>query len=452
MITFSDVVFDDDNDVPPVSAENLNNIEVALKTVCDGGVDSGLNADVVRGKNLVAKLDLTRKLEGHWSFADLPEYPDGDSPAYFESDWTTVDTFAPYATGSILSVSNNHLVVNRNVSPNRDFQRSTAIPAGRNLRIKIKNTGNIGSAFYLENSSFTRLTLTVKNDYLIGTIPTLAVDTMLVIRIEDTNSDPIWVKWVYVGDDSYKSLALDTPALLKNATVTGATPSSYSPTTTSLYFDKINDTVSCPIRDFSTETEFSISLKVDNRMASNESGTLFVLGSGTDTNGLAVKTTGAFDFVIEGYSAGATETLSSLGLSLTNTYSHLVITYNNSGGLKTCSIYKDGVQLIAPNFVNALKMPLGTLTLGSQAGLNFFKGYIADVSLYSRALSLEEVWELYQNSNDMETLSLSSVNLRGTPPKTISSPGVVGTIAYDSSNLYVCIAPNSWKRASLGTW
>lgn len=39
-----------------------------------------------------------------------------------------------------------------------------------------------------------------------------------------------------------------------------------------------------------------------------------------------------------------------------------------------------------------------------------------------------------------------------TAPSTAISPGYPGQIAYDSGYVYVCIATNTWKRASLSTW
>lgn len=38
------------------------------------------------------------------------------------------------------------------------------------------------------------------------------------------------------------------------------------------------------------------------------------------------------------------------------------------------------------------------------------------------------------------------------PPATATSPGVAGTITFDSGFLYVCTATNIWKRAALSTF
>ena len=38
------------------------------------------------------------------------------------------------------------------------------------------------------------------------------------------------------------------------------------------------------------------------------------------------------------------------------------------------------------------------------------------------------------------------------PPATATSAGIAGTITYDADWIYVAVANNSWKRASLSTW
>lgn len=45
-----------------------------------------------------------------------------------------------------------------------------------------------------------------------------------------------------------------------------------------------------------------------------------------------------------------------------------------------------------------------------------------------------------------------SPNVLHNPPTTSSSTGLPGQMSYDASHLYVCIAPNSWKRVSLSSF
>jgi hypothetical protein len=52
------------------------------------------------------------------------------------------------------------------------------------------------------------------------------------------------------------------------------------------------------------------------------------------------------------------------------------------------------------------------------------------------------------------TLGNISANLQLTTltPANSSANGLAGTIRYDSSYVYVCVANNTWKRASLTSW
>lgn len=51
-------------------------------------------------------------------------------------------------------------------------------------------------------------------------------------------------------------------------------------------------------------------------------------------------------------------------------------------------------------------------------------------------------------------VSIFAANLQisNSVPVGPSSNGQAGTIRYDSSYIYVCIANNTWKRAALSTW
>lgn len=46
----------------------------------------------------------------------------------------------------------------------------------------------------------------------------------------------------------------------------------------------------------------------------------------------------------------------------------------------------------------------------------------------------------------------ANLALSNSVPATASSNGVTGTVRYDSSYVYVCVANNTWKRANLSTW
>lgn len=58
------------------------------------------------------------------------------------------------------------------------------------------------------------------------------------------------------------------------------------------------------------------------------------------------------------------------------------------------------------------------------------------------------VSNLLSNSANVKAAGI----ITATVPETSSSNGVTGTVRYDSSYVYVCIATNTWKRATLNTW
>ena len=48
--------------------------------------------------------------------------------------------------------------------------------------------------------------------------------------------------------------------------------------------------------------------------------------------------------------------------------------------------------------------------------------------------------------------NVKATSIKTTTIATSNTTGVAGQILYDSSYIYVCVATNTWKRASLGTW
>lgn len=48
--------------------------------------------------------------------------------------------------------------------------------------------------------------------------------------------------------------------------------------------------------------------------------------------------------------------------------------------------------------------------------------------------------------------ALGSPAASGSVPKAVNSPGIAFQIAADANFIYVCVAPNSWKRAALTAW
>jgi len=46
----------------------------------------------------------------------------------------------------------------------------------------------------------------------------------------------------------------------------------------------------------------------------------------------------------------------------------------------------------------------------------------------------------------------ANLTLSNSVPANSSAIGIAGTVRYDSSYIYVCVANNTWKRATISTW
>jgi hypothetical protein len=57
------------------------------------------------------------------------------------------------------------------------------------------------------------------------------------------------------------------------------------------------------------------------------------------------------------------------------------------------------------------------------------------------------------NISAIGTVIGSALNINTSyTPSGSASPGVIGQITWDASFIYVCIAANTWARATLNTW
>jgi len=50
------------------------------------------------------------------------------------------------------------------------------------------------------------------------------------------------------------------------------------------------------------------------------------------------------------------------------------------------------------------------------------------------------------------TVSAGKLITAANTPGSADATGTTGTIAWDATHIYVCVAPNTWVRADLATW
>lgn len=94
-------------------------------------------------------------------------------------------------------------------------------------------------------------------------------------------------------------------------------------------------------------------------------------------------------------------------------------------------------------FVSATAYPIGTLPSGE-----------TDNTVPYLELTVQETapTSVYVHVLENSTTSPAPTPAPTPAPSTSSSPGVPGQMAFDSQYLYICTAPNTWKRVSLSSF
>lgn len=453
-VSFTKVTFVNDNNAVAVDATNLNAIENALQIVCDGGSGSGVDADTVREKiltnNLLLKKGLIANVPGG---AGLLEYPDTLSPTYFQDEWRTVDSFTSPDSSATLSTSSGRLVLTPNASIELVIQKVLAGVQSKTLKLKIKNTGDLDGANavrYLGNggSTYYPLTLVASNDYYIATIETDAVaygNLNLKIYLKAGSTAAQYIDWIYLGSGTYD---------FKQVSNTPEFPTTYYGTTPymgdsfrELHFDGGNDKVKVNIP--SSLSAFTCLIDV-KELANTGTRTAFKLGDGESGVALTATSSGSSNYSLIFYRAGGTETLSNVVSLSGGTRYHIAVTCDVV--TKAWALYVNGEYSTGGTLSNTPVAPTGGFYLGcTDSNTNWTKMSLLQSLVYSRILTEQEIWDLYKHPYNLEPL-VSAFRVPAKAPETATSSGQVGEIRFDSSYVYICIADNTWKRATLASW
>jgi len=86
----------------------------------------------------------------------------------------------------------------------------------------------------------------------------------------------------------------------------------------------------------------------------------------------------------------------------TGTWTHVAATYDPSPGNEV-RLYINGQLDNSTNFAHGpIDSSDSALTIGNRMGQHYFDGTIDEVAIYNRALSAEEIAELYEAAYDLE--------------------------------------------------
>lgn len=58
----------------------------------------------------------------------------------------------------------------------------------------------------------------------------------------------------------------------------------------------------------------------------------------------------------------------------------------------------------------------------------------------------------WSDSVRVDEITVGTLVVEGDAPASASAAGVVGTIAFDTGYIYICVAEDTWKRVAIATW
>lgn len=76
----------------------------------------------------------------------------------------------------------------------------------------------------------------------------------------------------------------------------------------------------------------------------------------------------------------------------------------------------------------------------------------ANVALTDRVLVLRDPAGTPSVRTVNVNIFAANLVISNTVPANSSSNGIAGSLRYDSSYIYVCVANNTWKRTAISTW
>lgn len=83
---------------------------------------------------------------------------------------------------------------------------------------------------------------------------------------------------------------------------------------------------------------------------------------------------------------------------------------------------------------------------------------ISELPLATNVASTDRILVLRSPSSNasVRTINFSDLSaniiVSNSVPANSTSNGLPGTIRYDSDNVYICVANNTWKKAALSSW
>lgn len=217
--------------------------------------------------------------------------------------------------------------------------------------------------------------------------------------------------WSFNGPDMSGVTAYDRSGNANNGTLTNSPTRAIGKVGQGMSFDGVNDYVDVPYTnlDFERTDPFSFSVWAKwedvvpaggaqsfiGRYTGGIRGTLFFECKNAITNYCYANSVG---LALGSASNNALTVSTAAGSFLPNIWTHIAVTYDGSSSGSGIKIYKDGISMPVTTLYSALSATIksgNNWRIGDDYTNDWMKGNIDEVRIYSRALSANEIKQLY---------------------------------------------------------
>ena len=360
-------------------------------------IEAGSTQPVTSG-GVANALDVPTDAVLHYSFDEVPDYPDGTS-VYFRnkdftstSGWSVPSDFVLSVENNCLKISPNNTIRNYMLTRETNVMNTTTLNS-KLVKIKIRCSFMPNAVFFQEQQEYrqSRLSLISKNgnEYIYAGVLSFSVNSAVYLVLDKGSSvistDFFAIEAIYIGDGSYSTPIIDNANGQNNATNNGGI-AVQGVSGKGAYF--LNGKTANANTSLTANFSISFWIKPDNN-TNNLEGTILrnnqiLLRNGTNgANYLMLILAGANGTLVDRNNIGS--------LFTPNQWTNLVLTRNGT----TLNVYRDGVKT-------------GTITLSdgtiqTDTSLNIMYANVTrpqsldDLLIFDRALSDTEVQALYLN-------------------------------------------------------